>query len=245
MDDCEALRNALPELSDAPTPMRQRRSKVAKVRQPDRDELAGASSTHDVVDTKSDGSLFAACGQSSNISDATVEFICLRYLQPRRWWCLRGLCKGWRDLLDGSSQQSGRGLLTALTEGAGPLRSANEEISFAGCLYCAAHHRRPEASQLLLRPLTMRGWCRSIFATAVVKETLNTCAVSGDVDGCKLLLQLCDAPSNANVMLSKADVKEALEVATEWECMQPGSAPADCREQISQLLGAAIAEDAA
>lgn len=179
----------------------------------------------------------------ASLMDATMAYLCLPYLQTRRWWGLRTLSRGWKTVLegDGDSSQAGRGLLAALAESLGPLRSANDEVTYAGDLYSAAHHGRRGVLQALLQPLSLPGWARKAFVTGVVREALNTCAVAGDVGGCEVLLALTRAPLTSSLRLTAADAARALEAAEEWECLQSGSPTGQIsREKVGEMLRAAM-----
>eukprot|EP00928_Gymnodinium_smaydae_P044148 TRINITY_DN29470_c0_g1_i1.p1 TRINITY_DN29470_c0_g1~~TRINITY_DN29470_c0_g1_i1.p1 ORF type:complete len:204 (-),score=21.59 TRINITY_DN29470_c0_g1_i1:217-828(-) len=173
------------------------------------------------------------------LHNATAAFMCLRLLSPRLWWRLRELSAGWRCLLDGElGNEFPLGLIAALVATSGPLRTANDEIDFAGCVYTAVHHGSTGPLQLLLRPLADNGWARQSFAIAVAREALTQAAVAGDAASCRAVLATRGPAAPVGSRLSKADAAHALEAAEEWEAMSPGSTPACQREAVGALLRA-------
>jgi len=184
------------------------------------------------------------------LHDATAVFICLQFLPPRSWWWLCALSPTWRRLLEGCSDSNdvgGRpleelpgGLLRVLVEDLGPLRSANHEVDFAGCIYTAVHHGSAGPLQQLLRPLAVPGWSRRSFAIAVAREALVQAAVAGDVASCQAVLSSHGPGStavNSRRGLSWADASKALEAAAEWDAVSPeDAAPMAQRSAVREVL---------
>lgn len=177
----------------------------------------------------------------SSLHEATAVFLCIRPLPPRSWWRLRALSADWRRLLDGTIRRREvgsridnefvPGLMTLLVNGFGPLRSANQEIDFAGLIYTAVHHGAVHALQLLLRPLMDPSWARPTFAGGVAREALMQAAVSGDIATCQAVLR--------TDRLSTADVEKALQAAEDWDTWCPGCVEAHQRAAVNHMLMAA------
>eukprot|EP00933_Yihiella_yeosuensis_P062413 TRINITY_DN65363_c0_g1_i1.p1 TRINITY_DN65363_c0_g1~~TRINITY_DN65363_c0_g1_i1.p1 ORF type:complete len:244 (+),score=52.62 TRINITY_DN65363_c0_g1_i1:54-785(+) len=194
------------------------------------------------------------------LHDTTTAYLILRMLPPRTWWQLRALSSEWCRLLDDSSgpsfsqpgeeqeqalrqdeMQQRLGLVKFLVEAAGPLRTANNEIDFAGCVYRAVHHGRTGPLRALLRPLASETWARSNFALAVAREALTQAAVAGDVEACQVVLHAYGPESPAAATrkaLQRDDALEALKVATEWHEMSPGTICPSDQDAVAQVLQA-------
>merc|ERR1719291_1010492 len=167
--------------------------------------------------------------------------MCLHLLPPRAWWSLRALSAAWRSMLDGPPEGGGSGLLTALLAAAGPLRTANEEVTFAGCIYTAVHHGSAGPLRTLLGPLAMGRWARARFAQAVAREALVQAAISGDATCCRAILEAHGPGSPAEKTrkgLGQADAKIALEAVRQWSACDPdGTTPAQ-RGEVDEVLRA-------
>eukprot|EP00927_Polykrikos_kofoidii_P048509 TRINITY_DN42784_c0_g1_i1.p1 TRINITY_DN42784_c0_g1~~TRINITY_DN42784_c0_g1_i1.p1 ORF type:complete len:204 (+),score=20.93 TRINITY_DN42784_c0_g1_i1:112-723(+) len=181
-----------------------------------------------------------------SMQDATGAYLCLRLLPPRCWWRQRGVSAQLRDILDGAN--GCKGLLEMLVESLGPLRTVNDEINFAGCVYTAIHHRSTGPLHQFLRPLCFNGWARNCFAVAVVREALVQAAIAGDAASCKVLLSAhgpdakppspCFGYVFSHKRLGKSDAVRALEAAEEWDSMAPEAASPQRREEVCLLLKA-------
>lgn len=180
----------------------------------------------------------SSCGpviqQLALLPDSTAVFLCLRQLSPRAWWRLRALSRSWLLVLDGSSIGD-RGLIPMLVEAAGPLRTANEEVDFAGCVYTALHFGQVAALQYLLGAFAEPSWARRTFAAAVVREALVQAAVAGDAVSCKTIL------AGHGSEVNSADVDRALKEAQEWDAMSPGAVEPDHRAAVQFILCAEAA----
>ncbi|CAE7235432.1 unnamed protein product, partial [Symbiodinium natans] len=182
------------------------------------------------------------------LHDATAAFLVLRLLPPRTWWQLRALSAEWRQLLDdhagsctdrstrsqvlGEMQRGCFGLVKLLVEAAGPLKTANEEVDFAGCIYRAVHHGSVGPLQQLLRPLAIESFARRAFAVAVIREVLVQAAVAGDAASCLAVLQQYGPNSAAALSrrLGTDDAVTALKAASDWHLMSPDDV-SDLRRQ--------------
>lgn len=178
--------------------------------------------------------------------EATAALLYLRPLGQRDWWRLRALSKPWCRLLDGSSggehkarSLGSRGLLSVLVHSQGPLRTANQEVDFAGCMYAAVHHNSLDAMRRLLEPLTCADWARRSFAMAVAREALEQAAIQGNAPGCEAILA-------SDLRLCKADADAALQAAEDWDFLDPAgsctstSVSVKDREAVSRVLQAVV-----
>lgn len=176
-----------------------------------------------------------AIQQLASLPDTTAAILCVGQLSPRSWWRCRALSRQWLLLLDGDScpcdlGQGHRGLIPLLIDRAGPLRTANEEVDFAGCVYAALHYGQVAALQHLLAALSSPSWARRPFATGVLREALVHAAVAGDAISCKAIL-MCHGSE-----LQSADVERALNEALEWDAMSPGDVEPDHRAAVKLVL---------
>lgn len=188
------------------------------------------------------------------LHDATAAFLILRLLPPRTWWQLRALSKEWRQLLDDHagcieerppSDLAGLdrecfGLVKLLVEAVGPLRTANEEVDFAGCVYRAVHFGSTGPLQQLLRPLAAESFARGAFARGVIREALVQAAVAGDAATCRAVLQQHGPKSQAAVSrrLRTDDAVMALKAAADWHLMSPDDVPELRRQAVDEVLKA-------
>ncbi|CAJ1353010.1 unnamed protein product [Effrenium voratum] len=172
------------------------------------------------------------------LHDATAAFLILRLLPPRTWWQLRALSAEWRLLLDDAGNCMERScremvgefrpaccLVKLLVEAAGPLKTANEEVDFAGCVYRAVHHGSVGPLQQLLRPLAAESFARRAFALGVIREALVQAAVAGDAATCHAVLQQHGPRSAAARRLQSGDAAMALKAAADWHLMRALAAP--------------------
>lgn len=174
------------------------------------------------------------------LHEPTAAFMYLHLLPPRTWWRLRALSPAWRSMLDGSPE-GGPGLLAALLEAAGPLQTANEEVTFAGCVYTAVHHRSAGPLRMLLERLAMGRWARTCFAQAVAREALVQAAVSGDAPCCRAVLEAHGPGSPADKArrgLGQADTKCALEAVVQWSACDPDDVTPEQRGEVDEILKA-------
>eukprot|EP00440_Ansanella_granifera_P010817 gb/GFBE01011733.1/.p1 GENE.gb/GFBE01011733.1/~~gb/GFBE01011733.1/.p1 ORF type:complete len:224 (+),score=46.44 gb/GFBE01011733.1/:1-672(+) len=191
------------------------------------------------------------------LHQCTAAFMVLRLLPPRTWWQLRALSPDWRRLLDdnaGSRPQTSSGeleednqsmscfgLVKLLVEASGPLRTANDEVDFAGCVYRAVHHGSTGPLQQLLRPLAAESWARRPFAVAVAREALVQAAVAGDVNSCLAVLKQHgpNSPAAASSRsLCRDDAMMAMKAAAEWHQMSPDDVPEPSRRAVDEVLKA-------
>lgn len=117
-----------------------------------------------------------------------------------------------------------------LVDAAGPLRTANDEVDFAGCVYTALHFGQAAALHHLLGAFTSDSWARPAFAAAVVREALVQAAVAGDATSCKTILTAHGSEVNS------ADVHRALKEAQEWDAMSPGAVEPHHRAAVQLIL---------
>lgn len=192
------------------------------------------------------------------LHDGTAAFLILRLLPPRTWWQLRALSPEWRQLLDdhadscadrspssreldwASRRRECVGLVKLLVEAAGPLRTANEEVDFAGCVYRAVHFGSTGPLQQLLRPLAAESFARRAFALGVIREALVQAAVAGDADTCLAVLQQ-HGPGSAGATsrrLRSDDAAIALKAAADWHLMSPDDVPDGQRKAVDEVLKA-------
>jgi len=190
------------------------------------------------------------------LHDVTAAFLVLRLLPPRTWWQLRALSVEWRQLLDDHAEsctdrstrsqmfgEMGRGcfgLVKLLVEASGPLRTANEEVDFAGCIYRAVHYGSVGPLQQLLRPLAAESFARRTFAVAVLREALVQAAVAGDAATCRAVLQEYGPNSAAALSrrLGTDDALTALKAASDWHLMSPGEVSELRRKAVDEVLKA-------
>jgi len=175
------------------------------------------------------------------LHEPTAAFLYLHLLPPRAWWSLRALSPAWRAMLDGPLEGGGSGLLAALLEAAGPLHTANEEVSFAGVVYTAVHHGSASPLRMLLRPLAHGRWARACFAQAVAREALVQAAVSGDAASCRAILEAHGPGSPAEKCcrgLGEADAKSALEAVVQWSAFDPEGVAPQLRWEVDEVLRA-------
>mmetsp|Transcript_162944 Transcript_162944/g.522499 ORF Transcript_162944/g.522499 Transcript_162944/m.522499 type:complete len:237 (+) Transcript_162944:108-818(+) len=177
------------------------------------------------------------------LTEAEAAYLCLRHLAPRTWFRVRGLSKGWRRMLDGGagSQMAAQdGLIGVLLQDAGPLRTANEEIDYAGCVYTAVHWGCTGPLTCLLRPLASPAeWARRPFAVAVAREALLQASLAGDIAGVRAVLALHGPDSPAAGWrrgLEKQDAQKALEALAAWEFCCPDAPSAEERQAVQEAL---------
>mmetsp|Transcript_108781 Transcript_108781/g.314099 ORF Transcript_108781/g.314099 Transcript_108781/m.314099 type:complete len:210 (+) Transcript_108781:43-672(+) len=171
---------------------------------------------------------------------ATGVFLCLRWLAPKAWWRTRALSRSWRGLVDGDSPLVAVSLFQALLEAQGPLRTANEEIDFAGCVYTAVHFGSAGALRCLLQPLTLpTGWARESFALGVAREALLQAALSGESAIVEALLTVYgpgSLVSSRRRALAKEDAVKTLKALQDWERHAPDLVTPDSRQVIQRVL---------
>lgn len=193
--------------------------------------------------------MVAVCSQRDTgllnlaLNDDTAAFLVLRLMPPRTWWQLRSLSREWKQLLDDSEHNEAVlarcGLRQCLVEGLGPLRTANSEVDFAGCVYKAVHHGSIAAVQQLMRPLAVDSFARRLFAVAVAREALVQAAVAGDLASVSVVLKQHgpDSPAAATKRnLCKEDALLALKAAADWHQMSPEDVPDFRRQEVNEML---------
>lgn len=174
------------------------------------------------------------------IHDATGAFLCMRMLGPKVWWRARGLSRMWKGLIDGDGPRAAEGLFPTLLDATGPLRTANEELDFAGCVYTAVHFGNVPAVRCLLRPLSLpTGWARRNFALGVAREALLQGALAWDDGVVEAVLASHGPGSMASACrqgLVKDDAVKALEAMRDWESAMVDDAAPERRDAVRRAL---------
>jgi len=102
------------------------------------------------------------------------------------------------------------------------------------------HYGSAGALKQLLQPFANTDWARQPYASGVAREALVLAALTGDASSCCIILD-CFGP---HVHLNEFDVGHALQAATEWESMCPGSIPALKRNAVVEVLRTAMLKGA-